>query len=228
MGNTVDKFVDAIEKLLDSTMIIAGREIRLFLITMTEDEETKEAIRSCSGGYIINDDYKRVVLEHGALPSSDEKKVAFITALLFAVDTKKIDLTDLIKTLYPESDPNDGYSKFLSDFIQPYAESFVNILIGEPVPDVTVTPKPVFDKMNADVTSAVNELVRVVRNAPFSEEIKAEIKFAGNGLLYAITFNDSFLTEVAYRGLINALRLYNIKSEAEKYITSTLKLYGVI
>ncbi len=71
MGNTVDKFVDAIETLLDSTMIIAGREIRSFLITMTENEETKAAIRSCSSGYIINDDYKRVVLEHGALPSSD-------------------------------------------------------------------------------------------------------------------------------------------------------------
>ena len=82
----VNSFLNAMERLLDSNVITAGREIRSFLITLTEDEETKDILRSVSSGYLINEDYKRVVIERGQLPTSDSKKVAFVTALLNLLD----------------------------------------------------------------------------------------------------------------------------------------------
>lgn len=228
MGNTVDKFVDAVERLFESNLITAGREIRMFLISLTESEDAKDVIRSCSGGYLINEDYKRVVTEHGPLPASDEKKVAFITALLFAVDTGKLDLTELMRLLYPNSDSSTGYSKFLRDFIEPYAESFVNLIIGEPIPDVQETPTPTYDKMNSDVMAATNEIIAKISSSHYPDDVKENIKFAANGLMYALTFKDSFLTKIAYRGLTSTLRMYGIRLDAENYLTSTLRLYGVL
>lgn len=225
---TVDNFVDAMERLLNSNVITAGKEIRSFLIGITEDEGLKDVVRSCSNGYLINEDFKRVVVEHGPLPESDEKKVAFITALLFAIDTGKVDLSELVKMLFPTKSTSAGYDAFLSLILKPYAESFVNILVGEPVSDVTESQTPIYDKMNADVTAAARELIADVCSSNASEETKKAVKFAGNGLIYALTFNDAFLTEIAYAGLINALRLYNLKPDAESYLTSTLKLYGVL
>ena len=224
----VNSFLNAIERLLDSNVITAGREIRSFLITLTEDEETKDILRSVSSGYLINEDYKRVVIERGQLPTSDSKKVAFVTALLFAIDTGRLDLSDLLKKLFPQLDTADGYSEFTKTFLRPYAESFVNLAIGEPIPDIKEPKTPILDKMESDVTAAVNEIIANVASSYQSEEIKANVKFAGNGLIYALTFKDSFLTEIAYNGLMVTLRLYGVKTEAENLLTSTLRLYGVI
>lgn len=223
-----DDFIDAIERLLGSNVITAGREIRTFLITLTEGEETKDILRSVSRGYSINEDYRRVVIERGALPVSDEKKVAFCTALLFAIDTGRIDLSELMKKMYPDKDTVSAYSAFLCDVIRPYAESFVNLTIGEPVSDVEAPKTPAFDKMVSEATAAVNEIIAGASAEKTSEEAASAIKFAGNGLLYALTFKDSFLAEVAYKGLIATLRLYGVKSEAETLLNATLRLYGVL
>lgn len=224
----VNNFLNSIERLLDSNAITAGREIRSFLMSLAEDEETKEILRSVSSGYLINEDYKRVVTEHGSLPSSDAKKVAFVTALLFAIDTGRLDLSDLLKKLFPQLDTVDGYAEFMKTFLCPYAESFVNLAIGEPIPDVKEPKTPVLDKMESDVTAAVNEIIAKVTSKCQSEEIKSAVKFACNGLIYTLTFKDSFLTKIAYNGLISTLRLYGIKTEAENLVTSSLRLYGVI
>ncbi len=224
----VNNFVNSIKRLLDSNVITAGREIRSFLITLTEDEETKDILRAVSSGYSINEDYKRVIIERGPLPNSDAKKVAFVTALLFAIDTGRLDLSDLLKKLFPQLDTADGYSEFIKTFLRPYAESFVNLSIGEPIPDIKEPKTPILDKMESDVTAAVNEIIAKVSSEYQAEEIKSAVKFAGNGLIYALTFKDSFLTEIAYNGLMVTLRLYGVKTEAENLLTSTLRLYGVI
>ncbi len=226
---TVNKFLDGVEKLLRSNVINAGREIRSFLITLTEDEGSKEVIRSCSIGYHLNEDYRRVVIEGGTLPVSDERKVAFVTSLLFAIDTKKIETSSLLKSLYPTLDVTEGYAQFLENFVKPYAESFVNLTIGEPIVEDTAPNTPVLDKMNDDVTAGVNELLSRMENSHYPEEAKSAVKFFSNGLVYTLSYKDALLTKITYFGLINTMRRYNVKlTEQEEYLTSVLRLYGVL
>lgn len=226
--NATDSFVNGIEKLLQSNLLTAGREIRSFLILLAEDNILKETVRAVGEDFRFADEYRRIVIEKNGLPKQHDKVVAFVTALLFAVDTREIALADLVANLYPDCDQSTGYGKFITDYLMPYAENFVRLLIGEPVEEVRTPKATVYDKMNEDVTAIVKEITEVLNGSKIPADVIKEAQFAANGLIYALSFNDALLTRNAYLGFHNTLKLYGIYTGHEDDLARTLRLYGVL
>lgn len=221
----IDIFADGIEKLLSSNFLTAGREIRAFLELLADDEELKAALASSSDGFRFEEELNRAFGEKNGLPKRNDRTVALITALLYAIDTGRIPLADFLSATYPDRDGAAAYSQFLTDCIMPYAECFVKLLIGEPEEEIRIPQNKIFDKLREDV-AAIAE--RLCADALRQNENAQKIVDASDGLLYALTFNDALLARYAYDGLNNALRLYGIRSDFEKDLGNLLRLYGII
>ena len=226
--SSTDKFIDGIERLLNSNVITAGKDIRAFLIELSNDQKLRSVLTSAGDGFHYNEEFRRVFEEKNPLPSQDNKVVALIAGLLFSIDVGKTSLGNLLFRLYPNHDGASGYSKFLIDFIQPFAESFVKLLVGEPLEDVRVAKVSVYDKMNVDVKAIIIELIAAVRASGIDDENVDEIVDLANGLVYVLSFNDALLTRNAYYGLYNTIRYYGIDIPQASELQAILKLYGVL
>lgn len=225
--NATDKLIDGIGKLLQSNLLTAGRDIRAFLIALTENPELKEAVRTASDGFRFEEEFVRVFRDRQGLPRRNDRVVALMTALFYAIDTGELALADLLSLLYKDS-AADGYAAFLTEYVKPYAESFVRLLIGEPMEEVKVPKTTIYDKMNEDVAAIVSEMCDFLSGSDIPPDVAEDAVNAAKGLSYALPFNDALLTRNAYRGLDNTLRLYGIYTGREEALFRTLKLYGVL
>lgn len=220
----LDIFVNGIGRLLKSNLLSSGKEIRQFLMTVTEDETLKDILKSACADFETEKEFSRV-LESGRLPLKDEKLVAFVTSVLFMTDTGDLPLTDLLSILYPDG---NEYEHFLDNMIKPYAESFVNLIVGEPC-DVFKEPEHMYsDKLNEDVSELAKQIKLSVKKSSLPQNAAENVISALEGLCYALPFNDLLLTRNAYSGFINTLRLYGINTDYENDLSRLLKLYGVL
>lgn len=220
----LDIFVNGIGGLLESNLLSSGREIRQFLMTVTEDNTLKDILKSACAGFETEKEFSRV-LESGKLPLKDDKLVAFVTSVLFMTDTGELPLTDLISVLYPDG---NEYESFLENMIKPYAESFVNLIVGES-DNAVKEPEHVYsDKINEDVSDLAKVIKVSIQKTSLPQDAVENVFSALDGLCYALSFNDLLLTRNAYSGFINTLRLYGIDTDCEKNLNRLLKLYGVL
>ena len=226
--SATDKFVDGIERLFNSNVITAGKDIRSFLIELSDDEKLRDVVRTSKEGFRFEEEFRRVFAEGNPLPSQDSKIVALITGLMYSIDIGKLSLGNLLFRLYPDCDGTTGYARFLSDFIKPFAESFVKLLVGEPLEDVKVPVNTVYDKMNDDVAAIIQDLISAVSALSLDKEIIDDIIDMASGLIYVLSYNDALLTKNSYFGLVNTLRLYDLEIPQESELKATLKLYGVL
>lgn len=226
--SATDKFIDGIERLLNSNVITAGKDIRAFLIELSGDDKLREVVVSSKEGFRYDDEFRRVFVDRNPLPNQDGKIVALITGLLFAIDVGKVSLGDLLFRLYPDCDGTKAYTRFMTDFIQPFAESFVKLLVGEPLEDVKAPVTSVYDKMNDDVKAMVNALIKSVSELDLEKETVDNISDLASGLIYVLSYNDALLTRNAYYGLRNTLRLHDLEMPEENELRATLKMYGVL
>ena len=226
--SATDKFIDGIERLLNSNVITAGKDIRAFLIESSDDDKLREVVRTSKEGFRFEEEFRRVFAEGNPLPTQDGKIVALITGVMYSIDIGKLSLGNLLFRLYPDCDGTTGYANFLSDFIKPFAESFVKLLVGEPLEDVKAPKTTVYDKMNEDVTAVVKDLISAVGVLSLDKEIIDDIIDMASGLIYVLSYNDALLTRNSYYGLSNTLRLYDLEIPQESELKATLKLYGVL
>ena len=226
--DSVNKFVDGIERLLKSNVITAGKDVRAFLIELSEDDKLRDVVKSSSEGFRYPEEFKRVFIERNPLPTQDSKKVALITGLMYSIDLGKVSLGNMLYTLYPDCDGAKGYSRFMTDFIQPYAESFVKLLVGEPLDDVRTPKTAVYDKMNDDIVAVIDEIIAFVSTLDLEVGITNDVTELASGLKYTLTYNDALLTRNAYLGLQNTVKCYGIGIPKIEELRAILTLYGVL
>ena len=226
--NSTTILSEGLERLLKSNLLTSGREIRSYLISLAEDKELSEILKTACNDFSFDEELNRAFIEGQGLPKHDGRAVAFFTRLLFLIDIGQIPLADLLSGIYPDKQGSEAYSSFLSDYVLPYGESFAKLLLGEPIEDVPEPQKPIYDKMNEDVCAMVDRMAEEVTASPLPSEVIKDILDAINGLKYALSFSDALLTKIAYRGLINTLRLYGTNVEKTEALESALKLYGVL
>lgn len=221
-------FINGIQNLLSSNFLTAGKDVTEFLMMLSSDEELKSVLRSANENSRFETEFERVFVRRNPLPKQNGKVVSLITNLLYRIDTGSIPLAELLNYIYPSSDKGEAYKLFLSDYVMPYAECFVNLLIGEPEEEVKEPNNTFFDKMNEDVTALCDRFLFDLKSLSVPVDKIVELTERTNGLVYSLSFKDSLLAKNAFCGLSNTLRLFGIKSEFEKELRRILTLYGVL
>ena len=221
-------FINGIKNLLSSNFLTAGKDITEFLMLLSSDEELKSVLRTAHENCRFETEFERVFVRKNPLPKQNGKVVSLITNLLYRIDTGFVPLAELLNYIYPSLDKGDAYKSFLSDYVMPYAECFVNLLVGEPIEEVKEPNTSFFDKMNEDVKALCERFCNDLKSTSVPADKVVELTERTNGMVYSLSFKDSLLAKNAFCGLSNTLRLFGIKSEFEKELRQVLTLYGVL
>lgn len=224
---TTDRFINAFARLLAGNFFTSATDVRHFLTALSNDPELRAVLTTSVDGFRSEDEYRKVFAQKQPLPDRPEKVVALVTAFLFRVDSNRVSLADELARLFPALDSANAYKAFGKEYLEPYAECFVSLLTGSPTDEVE-EKKPVYDKMNEDLTALLIEFEGEVKQQPLEDTIADELVDAIRGMKYALSFNDAILTAFSYHRIAYLTEQARLNLPAERELKSVLRLYGVM
>ncbi len=217
-------FLEAIESLISSKIIVADKAIKSLLKAITEEEDFLMTLKDSLINFDFDQTYTTYKTSVDGLPKEDSVFIAFVTQLLFKIDRKELSLVSFITSYYVRKSLDEAYILFLNDFIVSYAEKMMKLSYAF---TKEVKVKTNYEKMNEDITEQIDLLKLEIRKNDGKEGFESVIATV-NGFLYTLSFNDPVLTKNAFIGMTNSIKLYNFATDTPLEIAKLLKIYGVL
>lgn len=179
---SLNSFNTAVSDLMNATYIIVSGKISKLLQSIAQSRPLYEYMQQETAGYNFVDEFRSHQFrdEHGSpyidVPQEDAEIIKFAFCLLFAIDTGKINIENLLHTFFYNSDANTELRRFCNEIIKPFAESVNSIFNitnpSSPAPDPIMPPLNIADKMVA--TDLINDAFKetfAANNARTAEQM---------------------------------------------------------
>lgn len=142
-------FNAAAADVVNSSYIIVAGKISRLLQSIASSRPLYEYMAERTSGYNFVEEFRTRQFsdEHGRpyidVPQEADELLRFAFCLLFAIDTGKLNLENLLHTFYTDSDANAEFNRFCTEIVAPFVAS-LNAAFGVTVPPES-TPAPAPD-----------------------------------------------------------------------------------
>lgn len=235
-----DKFLQKIDALYHSRLILAEPPIADLLKTLVSEPEYFDVLRLAANTYPYRKEFDKAVRmsKDGAsfnLPVGKLQTISLVAGLLSQIDRRTLSLVDFVSLYYPEEDKNASYLDFLKAVVSPFRDAFLATLKGtdnaeqEEAEEKTDEPKLVAPQMRADISGWLQELKQLAIGANNLTELeRIEILSLTDGMTHVSEAgNDSMLT-LLFIGLKNTLFRYRVGMREISEIERILLKYGLL
>lgn len=152
-------FNAAAADLMNATYIIVSRKISKLLQSVAQSRPLYEFLAGETKGYNFVEDFRSRQFrdENGrpyiAVPKEPDKQLKFAFCLLFAIDTGKLNIENLLHTFYYNSDANTELRSFCAEIVRPFAENLNMVMTSPPAPRMS---EPSEGELNIDLSGVQN------------------------------------------------------------------------
>lgn len=225
----IDNFTLAINELNKTNLLNALEGIKKVLIVIATEPKLTETLRKATIGFDFPTAFENSFVKKHICYEDNEKYVALVASLLYALDINNIGLFELLDIIYPREDKNIAYQSLLKDIIIPFRDAFLIVHYGQQNTVVRETKPKDLEKINQDIKQYIKVMCdRIEQNPTIEQVTRDEALTALYGFNYAISYNDTLLTRIVYSGLVNTLFLFRLDYEEMNELSRLLKIYGVL
>ncbi len=217
LEKSLTAFNEACDDMCTSRYIIAGAKISTVLRTIAGSRPLYEFFAHAVNGFDFIEYFTSIKFRdlsgnlYLEIPSNPQLKVAFTFCLLYALDTGRVELKDLLHNFYTDVDTNAEYSRFCYDIIAPF-RSAVNDFMDEKITlvdiediingkDANDQPKSPDTKPDVDTLSEPDPIT--TDDAPVDKGIKDAIELINE--IKQIVTDDKVITETERKEIITVL-----------------------
>ncbi|HOO22172.1 MAG TPA: hypothetical protein PKY53_00620 [Clostridia bacterium] len=218
---------NAVLDMMNTQIILADKSVKKVLVAISKCEDYCRTIKECASGFDFEKEFTRCFSPKTEPPKSPRALIALIAAVLFKIDSGKLNFLDFLKATYPDIETTESYPKFISEYIIPFVDALNMLTFGQPYEEVSAPQMGSYDKLKEEITWAVNRLIR--EQLSVGDDVSDEVLTMLNGLAYSISTRDNMIIKIAYIGLENTLYRHRINlGDNLADIKSILTVYGVI
>lgn len=256
--NSYEIFTQSVEKMMESSFLMAGKNLGQLLANFTAVNEFKLYLKTvlASFNYPLEFDRASVPLEMVGealrikliLPRQESIRFAFIVCLLTEIDAGRRDFVLFLNEYFNRGDTQKSYEAFCDEIILPFAELAHTVykkMGGEAVEKPlkiekqSISPREqcaseIRNDRSANLLqediSAIEKTLNDIREVKsrYSESEKIELYNALSALSYAIYEQNAYYICVAFTGLRYTMRVSKIAESRIKLIHDILKKRGII
>ena len=119
-------YIIVMGKLSKLLQTVAGsRPLYDFMAETTQGYNFVEEFR----GRQFRDEYSRPYID---MPEDPDEQIKFAFCMLFAIDTGKLNLENLLHTFYTDTDANAELDRFCNEVLRPFVENLNAVFIAPP------------------------------------------------------------------------------------------------
>lgn len=231
-------FNAAVADLLNAGYIIVSGRISKLLQSIASSRPLCDYLSRETAGYNFVEEFRGRQFrdENGVpyidVPQDDAEKMRFAFCLLYAVDTGKLNIENLLHMFYKDPDPNTELHKFCDEIVRPFAD-YINRAFGAPAENAQVSEQAptmqqaeresaaeIEDGATDERFNALNEIVAEIVEI-VSHDItlrivhREELLLVCDAFAAAVEMREYKSLRVMYIALKNTMRASEIFSELQ-------------
>lgn len=225
--NGISALDKAVLDLINAQVILADKKAKDVLIALYKNEDYARALKECAKGFDYEREYNVSIVTARTRPANPKTLVSLVVGILYNLDIGKLNVLDLLKSAYPDTDTTKSYPKFVDDYIIPFVDAIDKIALRQPYDDIKIPNINIYGKIQEELDTAATLIARESLKSDTPQN--AEILTLLNNLVHCVTLEDNRIIRGAYLGLRNTAKLYaaDITRELDE-IRNILTLYGVL
>lgn len=223
----IQKLDLAVYSMMQTQMIFAEPEIKKVLLALSSGEEYRRVLKECASNFDFEKEYEKYIIIKKSLPKNNFVLIALIAGILYAIDSQKVNILDVLKSLYPNTDTTISYPQFTEEWLVPFVDAINNLSYGQPYEDFSENAPQSNEQLEKDIETVVNNIIRYIKISKTDQNDM--LIMMCNSLVYSLKTCNNIITKSVFYGLINSLQLYKISCAEEiAEIETILKIYGVL
>lgn len=232
----MNAFVDVIEDMAASPLVMSGKKIRAILKCLAYYDELKTAVESARQGFDYDDTMKRCYVSVNSaasfrMPSSIKEKVAIFVCLMLEFDQGTRDFYDFILKCFPAESAVDSYIKFCVKVLRPFKEAVLKMAEFGDIEEFKPTLNEVefaSGGLQDQTEYLVLNIVDKVKVANISDAERSDILSMLEGFAAAVDSRDSLMIRSLWIGLKKVLKYSKLCDSEISKLEQALRLYLVV